>query len=96
MITVPSIVNLPYFTAVPYNAVPLDQETVDLLNEGYVAYNAGLQAAFTALTGTGLFTEEELNKRTINFTVGSNAVVIIDEDLTDLESIDPVLQNPKI
>ena len=89
VVTVPSIVNLPYFTTVPYNAVPLDQATADLLNAGYAAYNGGLQAAFAALTGTGLFTEEELNKRTINFTAGSNAVVIIDEDLTDLGAINP-------
>ena len=89
VVTVPSIVNLPYFTTVPYNAVPLDQATADLLNAGYAAYNGGLQAAFAALTGTGLFSEEELNKRTINFTAGSNAVVIIDEDLTDLGAINP-------
>ena len=30
VVTVPSIVNLPYFTTVPYNAVPLDQATADL------------------------------------------------------------------
>ena len=48
VVTVPSIVNLPYFTTVPYNAVPLDQATADLLNAGYAAYNGGLQAAFAA------------------------------------------------
>ncbi len=89
VVTVPSIVNLPFFTAVPYNAVPLDQATADLVNGGYAAYNGGLQAAFAALSGTGLFTQEELDKRLISFSAGQNAVVIIDEDLTDLGAINP-------
>ncbi len=95
--TVPSIVNLPFFTAVPYNAVPLDQATADLVNGGYAAYNGGLQAAFQALAGSGLFTQEELDRRTINFAAGNNAVVIIDEDLTDLGAINPAFMGiPKL
>lgn len=87
--TVPSIVNLPHFTTVPHNPVPLDQATADLLNGGYAAYNGGLQAAFQALAGTGLFTQEELDRRLISFAPGQNAVVIIDEDLTNLGAINP-------
>ena len=89
VVTVPSIVNLPFFTTVPHDAVPLDQATANLLNGGYAAYNGGLQAAFAALSGTGLFTQEELDRRTINFAAGQNAVVIVDEDLTDLGAINP-------
>jgi lysophospholipase L1-like esterase len=36
-----------------------------------------------------LFTQEELDRRTINFTEGNNAVVILDEYLTDLGAINP-------
>jgi hypothetical protein len=89
VVTVPSIVNLPFFTTVPYNAVPLDEATANALNGGYAAYNGGLQLALQALAGTGLFTQEEVDRRTINFTAGQNAVVIIDEDLTDLGAINP-------
>ena len=85
----PNITSLSFFTAVSYNAVPLDEETAALLNAGYAAYNGGLQAAFGALAGTGLLTEEEVAKRTITFSAGQNAVVIIDEHLTDLGSINP-------
>ncbi len=70
VVTVPSIVNLPFFTTVPYNAVPLDEATAGQLNAGYEAYNGGLQAALAALAGTGLFTQEEVDRRTINFTAG--------------------------
>jgi hypothetical protein len=85
----PYVNNLPYFTAVSYNPVPLDAATAGQLNAGYAAYNGGLQAAFQALAGTGLFTQEELDRRTINFVEGNNAVVILDEYLTDLGAINP-------
>ena len=85
----PYVNNLPYFTAVSYNPVPLDAATAAQLNAGYAAYNGGLQAAFQALAGTGLFTQEELDRRTINFTEGNNAVVMVDEYLTDLGAINP-------
>ncbi|TYP99764.1 hypothetical protein C7447_101368 [Tenacibaculum adriaticum] len=86
----PYITNLPHFTTVPYNPVPLDLETATALNQGYATYNGGIQAALAALTGTGLFTEEEATKRMINFEAGEgNAMVIIDENLTDLGAINP-------
>lgn len=86
---VPYITNLANFTTVPYNPVPLDAATATAVNNAYAAYNGGLQQALAALTGTGLLTEEEVAKRTINFSAGQNAVVIIDEDLTDLGAINP-------
>jgi hypothetical protein len=87
----PSIASIPYFTTVPYNAIPLDEATAAFLNSAaaYGTYNGGIQQALGALAGTGLFTAEEAAKRTINFTAGQNAVVIIDEDLTDLGAINP-------
>lgn len=83
----PDITSLSYFTTVAYNAIPLDSQTAAQLNAGYAAYNLGLQQAFAALAGTGLFTEEEVEKRTISFSAGQNAVVIIDENLTNLGDI---------
>lgn len=80
IVTVPSIVNLPYFTTVPYNPVPLDAATAAAVNGGYASYNGGLQFA----AGNGLITPAEVAKRTISFAAGQNAVVIVDEDLTDL------------
>lgn len=85
----PHVTDLPYFTSVPYNAVPLDGDTANLVNGAYAAYNGGIQAALAALSGTGLFTDEEAVQRTISFEAGQNAVVIVDEDLTDLGAINP-------
>ena len=87
---IPYVTDIPHFTTVPYNPVPLDAATAQALNQGYAAYNGGLQQALAALAGTGLFTEEEVAKRTISFSEGEgNALVIIDENLTDLGAINP-------
>ncbi|TYA70193.1 SGNH/GDSL hydrolase family protein [Seonamhaeicola marinus] len=87
---VPNITDLAHFTTVPYNPVPLNSGTAAALNQGYAAYNGGLQQALAALEPLGLLTAEEVQKRTITFAPGAgNAMVIIDENLTDLGAINP-------
>ncbi|MGI9550691.1 MAG: G-D-S-L family lipolytic protein [Aurantibacter sp.] len=85
----PNVTDAPFFTTVPYNPIPMDAATAAATNGAYAQYNGGLQQALAALAGTGLFSAEEAAKRTINFTAGQNAVVIVDEDLTDLGAINP-------
>lgn len=86
----PDVNAIPFFTTVPHNPVPLDEATVTLLNGAYAAYNGGL----TQLQGLGLISAEEVAQRTISFSAGEgNAVVIIDEDLTDLTAFNPALIN---
>lgn len=91
--TVPDITLLPFFTTVPYNPIPMDAATAAAVNNAYAQYNGGVQQAFAALVGLKLFTQEqadaEIAKRTISFSAGQNAVVIVDEDLTDLGAINP-------
>lgn len=85
---VPYVSSLPHFTTVPHNPVPLDAATAAAVNKGYAAYNVGIEQALAALKDSNLFTEEEAAKRTITFAEGeTNAVVIIDENLTDLGAI---------
>lgn len=95
---IPNVTSIPHFTTVPHNPVPLDAATAGAVNGAYAQYNGGLQAAFGALAGTGLFTQEEVDARTINFIAGpNNAVVIEDESLTDLGAINPAFAAlPKI
>lgn len=86
----PDVTSIPFLTAVPYNPIPLDAATAELVNGAYAAYNGGL-AQIQAL---GLITAEELAQRTISFAAGAtNAAVIIDEDLTDLTAFNPALIN---
>ena len=90
LINVPKLYNFPFFTTVPHNPVPLDAATAGALNAAYAPYNGGLQAAYQALKGTGLLSADEVAKRTISFSAGAgNAVVIVDESLTDLGAINP-------
>jgi len=95
---IPNVTSIPHFTTVPHNPVPLDAGTAAAVNGAYAQYNGGLQAAFGALAGTGLLTQEEVDARTISFTAGeNNAVVIEDETLTDLGAINPAFAAlPKI
>ncbi len=87
---IPDVTALPFFTTVPHNPIPLDQATTDLLNGAYAAYNGGLQQ----LQGLGVISADEVARRTISFSAGEgNAVVILDEDLTDLTGFNPALIN---
>ncbi|MEM7292319.1 MAG: G-D-S-L family lipolytic protein [Pseudomonadota bacterium] len=82
LINLPDVTSIPYFTTVPFNAIPMDQATADATNAGFATYNA---------TIAGLLTPAEAAQRTINFTAGQNAVVILDETLTDLTGVNPAL-----
>ncbi len=93
----PDVTSIPFLTTVPYNPVPLDPATADLLNAAYAAYNGGLAQltqVINPLTNEPFISVEEATRRTISFEAGAtNAVVLIDEDLTDLTAVNPALIN---
>ena len=84
---IPYVNTVPFFTTVGNTPVPLVAAQVTALNSAYAGYNGGLVAA----KNLGLITEAERLQRTINFVVGSNAPVMMDEYLTDLTAISPAL-----
>ncbi len=80
----PSVTSAPYFTAVPYNPIPMDGPTAGFVNGAYSDYNNGLLQAESFM----LISAEEREARTIHFMEGSsNPVVIEDEYLTDLSAL---------
>ncbi len=92
----PDVTTIPFLTTVPHNPVPLDEATAALLNAAYAEYNQTMLAFSTNLNplGTPLISPEEAQRRQISFAAGeSNAVVILDEDLTDLTAVSPALIN---
>lgn len=98
MANIPYVTTIPHFTTVPHNPVPLDAGTAAFLNSAsaYGTYNAGIQGAFAYLVSVNAISQEnadaEIAKRTIMFHEGAgNAVVIMDENLTDLTGINPGL-----
>lgn len=78
---IPYVSSVPFFTTVAYNAPGLNAAQVAALNAGYAQYNGALALANTY----GLISTEEKTARTINFAVGQNAVVIVDEYLTTID-----------
>ncbi len=89
VLNLPNVTSLPFFTTVPYNAIPLDAQTAAVVNSNYDLYNNGLQGLVLA----GLLSSEEASRRTIKFSAGQNAPVILDEDLTDLTGFNAALLN---
>ena len=88
IINIPNITVLPYFQAVKYNAIPMDEATASATNSGYAGYNAALQGLTNPqLAGLGItpLTAEEVSYRSISFSAGQNAVVVVDDALNDLE-----------
>ena len=87
---VPYVTDLPYFTSVPFNAVPLDAGTAALLNGAFAEYNGGL----LYVESLGYISAEERAARTITFSAGQNAVTLVDKDLTDLSPLGCVVCLP--
>ncbi|EON79458.1 hypothetical protein ADIS_0025 [Lunatimonas lonarensis] len=79
---IPNINVLPYFTLIPWNALPLTSAQLPLANAAYQAYNQGLDQALAG----NFITAEERNLRRISFQVGANGFVMSDETLTDLSA----------
>ncbi len=100
---VPYITDLANFTTVPYNAVPLDAATAGQLNAAFAAYNGGLQQVLDLKNANQLppqvlpllanYDQAEVNRRQVNFVAGQNAVLILDEDLSNLTPINAALTN---
>ena len=79
---IPNIQDIPHFTTVPWNAIPMDAATADGTNAAYVAYNGGLEDMVT----NQLITQTEANLRKVFFYEGANGIVISDTQLTDLSA----------
>ncbi|MCP3868901.1 MAG: G-D-S-L family lipolytic protein, partial [Gammaproteobacteria bacterium] len=89
LVNISDVSTIPYFTTVPYNAIPMTAAEASAANAGFAAYNGGV----TASIGFGGMTAEEAAFRQINFVEGQNPVVILDEGLTDLTAVDAGLIN---
>lgn len=80
---VPNLQDIPHFTTVPWNSIPMDQATADQTNLAYADYNNGLDQAVLG----GFITQDEADLRYVEFNEGENGIVIDDEELTDLSGL---------
>jgi len=83
LVNIPDVSTIPYFTTVPYNAIPMTGQDVIDANNGFALYNGGV----TASIGFNGLTAAEAAQRQINFVDGQNAIVILDDNLTDLTGV---------
>ncbi|MBT1687293.1 SGNH/GDSL hydrolase family protein [Dawidia soli] len=77
---VPDVTSIPHFTTVKYNNIPLDVATANMLNAGFGGFNSALDAVVAYLGHNAA----DATRRKINFAAGNNAIVIVDESLSDL------------
>lgn len=90
VLTLPPFVLLPYFRAVPYNAIPMtDQATVDQLNAGFAGLNAALDG-LVQLSQSGLVpglnvTQAEADARKVSYALGANPILMEDDALVDYD-----------
>ncbi len=88
VMTLPPMVVIPFFRAVPYNSIPMtDQATVDQLNAGF----AGLNAALDGLAQFQLLSAADANARKVSYALGANPILMHDDALTDIGPLFDVL-----
>lgn len=80
---IPALLFAPYFRAVPYNAVNFTQNDAAQVQQLNAAFS-GFNMALAGLAGNGLITNDEVNRRKVQYVVGSNPVLIHDPGLEDL------------
>ena len=84
LVNIPDVSTIPYFTTVPYDAIPLSSADAAALNAQLAdAYDLALNAAI----GLMLITNQEADARRIRFSEGANQVLISDETLTDISAV---------
>lgn len=84
LLNIPMVTDIPFFTTVPVNAIPLDEGTAAVLNTKFAAYNTQI---LPGLAQQGVITAAEMEARKITFAAGLNYVTLSDEDLTDISGI---------
>ncbi len=81
LVNIPKVSTIPYFTTVPYNAIPLDAGTAAQLTTDVAAvYDLILNSAVF----NGRIGHHEAARRRISFNEGENPILISDDTLTDI------------
>ncbi|MDX1628550.1 MAG: hypothetical protein R3345_07610, partial [Fulvivirga sp.] len=83
ILNIPNITLIPFFQAVKWNAIPMDQATADATNSAFAGFNGFLNQISTP-EGGSFITPEEAAYRQITFEAGNNEIVINDDQMTDL------------
>ncbi len=89
LVNIPDVSTIPFFTTVPYNAIPLTSGDVAMLAPLAAGYNAVLAGLVP-----GTISQAEADRRQLSFTIGQNPILIIDETLVDISGSLPPAPSP--
>ena len=91
VINIPNVTDIPYFTTVPQQIIPLDATAATQLNTAYADFNTLVTLWNANILGGA---DGENGRPTIEFAAGNNYPIIVDESLPDAEVAGNVI--PKI
>lgn len=80
VLNIPPVVVLPFFQAIKWNAIPLDEATATQLNTGLAGVNGALDGIVAHLGHDST----DAAQRKITYAAGANPILVIDEELEDL------------
>jgi len=86
VINVPPIVIQPFFQAVKYNDLELDEANATALNTGLASYNAAVQGLVTAT----LLTQAQADVRKVSYSAGNNGFLIEDDNTAMFPDLGPL------
>ena len=78
--TIPPVLAIPVFRAVPYNSVELDEQTATALNQAFGGLNQALDAIVQFLGHDA----DDAERRKVSYQAGNNPVLINDPQLEDI------------
>ena len=91
LVNIADVTSIPFFTTVPAQSIPItDPDQINLLNGQFALYN---DVVLPTLVTFGIISPEEAAARQVNFQLGVNFPIMVDEDLTDVSAI---LQAPPV
>ncbi len=76
---IPPILTIPFFRAVSYDRIVLDQATADQVNQGLTAVNGAIQGCVNVGVA-----QSDIDRRLVSYSAGNNPILVIDEELDDL------------
>ncbi|WP_189630946.1 MULTISPECIES: SGNH/GDSL hydrolase family protein [Roseivirga] len=88
VLTLPPYVLLPYFRAVPYNAIPMtDANVVAQLNAAFSGLNRALDGLVQVSQQSPLVnvSQQEADRRKVSYALGANPILIKDDALVDFD-----------
>jgi hypothetical protein len=80
VINIPPVLLIPFFRAVDYDVIELDQASADALNTGL----AGVNGAYDGLVASLGHDADDIARRKVSYSAGNNPILVIDEELADL------------